>query len=290
MKSSLAALCLSLWGCSTTASEPTPIRSQSVQSQVQIGLPGYQHTVNASRFVLGAATTQRSEFGMDKWIGTNGVFSTRQRSGMTLGIANADSPARKKGPLSLDAATHNAAVKAYFVQNGLPEDQVQRVVEQPVMQMGGLETTSLNPSLNPSLGQFDYYFTTIFRQTTSGVAIEDSLAWARINVDGDVIMESVYWPAVDAAVVAEAEAMTKMMADSTTKLAFLAKLPAELNGVEGRVVIRHTSGAWDGLFAARACYDVKQKNRTLHFDSNGVLMRLPSEFEEAYGPTKSAVK
>ena len=248
-------------------------------------LAAYQHLSSASRFALGGSPVQRTESGMSKLAGSQGVFATVLATGMSLGVSNANSPARARPPLSTDPAVHNAAVRSYFVQAGVPVAQILRVSVQAAMHQAGQEgpaTTSVHPLL-------DFYFSTLFRQTPGGVPIVDSYAWARINADNDVVMESVYWPAISAAVVLEAEALSQALGAPSSRAAYLAKLPQDAAGESGKgsVVIHHTSGAWPNGLAAHAVYDVRAGSRTIHYDSSGVARQLAEELPNAWGPVPS---
>jgi hypothetical protein len=253
---------------------------------VSPALAGYQHAASASHFALGAAPVVRAEQGMSKVVGTFGVFATVTATGMTLGISNANSPARGRPPLSTDGATHNAAVRSYFTQSGLAVSQIAAVTEQAAMQGGGAEGSTNQPPT------FDYYYSTISRQTPSGVAIQDSYAWARINADGEVVMESVFWPEIPASVIAEAEGLRTALGNATSRASFLAKIPQDPGGesARGRVVIRHTSGAWPHSFSAHASYDVHHGNRVVHYTSTGAPLELSEEAKNAWGPIQATVK
>ena len=207
---------------------------------------------------------------------------------MTTASANADAPARQRPVLSRDAALHNIAVRNYFVQAGLPEAQIASVTEQAVMENGGRE----GEPTNPSMAIFDYWFSTVNRQSPSGVPIVDSFAWARLNADGDSVFEAVYWPSLSSTVLAEADALQKLISDPNSKPAYLAKLAADTNAdlEHGRVVIRHTPGVWSGAFAERASFDVPTANKVVHFDISGARFELPSEVEGSVGTVNSSSK
>jgi hypothetical protein len=68
---------------------------------------------------------------MHKMIGDQGVFATRS-TGMVTALTNADSTARKGTPIG-DDASHNDAVRQYFVQAGLPADQIDSVEDREVV-------------------------------------------------------------------------------------------------------------------------------------------------------------
>jgi hypothetical protein len=197
---------------------------------------------------------------------------------MTLAVpnANASSLAVPRYPGTAD--DHNAAVKAYFVGAGLPEAQILAVTPQAGMVAAGSMTTRTG---TPTLA---YYFSTVHRQA-AGVEVVDSFAWARLNANGDVVHESVYWPELPASVLSDATVLANMIGDSTSRAAFTASLPKDLLTTNGSVVVRHTSGEWAGSFAAAACYDVVDDGgRIRHFDRNAVEFQLPHELPGAWGP------
>jgi hypothetical protein len=84
----------------------------------------------------------------------------------------------------------------------------------------------------------------------------DSVAWARINEQGKVVSEWVYWPAIPAKALADARRLEELVA-SSAKTGFLARLPAGLPS--GKLAIRHSSATAEGPFEAFASYDVLEK-------------------------------
>lgn len=286
--------CVLLSACSS----PTPELQQDEAAGTKSGLAAtpaaarlasYRHTASVSRFAVGRTNEYRTEFGMQRVVGSMGVFAINEKTGMTLGIPNATAPTRARPPFSQDAARHNDEVRAYFLKAGLPPSQIARVSEQVAMQGGGRDT---GEEFNPSLAQVDAYFSTVFRQAPNGVPLPDSYAWARINLDGDVVMESVYWPEIPAQVLANAETLRATLEDATKRAAFINKLPhdADSEPAAGQVAIRHTSGSWDGAFEVRASYDVRVGTRIIHYDVNGSRFDLVEEKEGAWGSPQVSAK
>lgn len=268
----LALVSVHVAGCAAAPAEPSP-PAADVASPLLKGdvVPGFQHTAARSRFAIGAAPAMRSELGLEKLVGTDGVISTRPRTGLVVAMPNADSPSRRKGPLQ-GAEPHNAAVRSYFVGAGLPEDQIFGVEIYATMSAAGR-----GDDVDTSRGQLDHYYSVISRQV-NGVRVLDSFAWARMSADGEVVSESVYWPALSKRVVAQAVALREILADESTKQALIAKLPQAVEApAEGHLFIRHTPGEWDGSFAAAASYDVGQNNRILHIRADGAEFQLPHE-------------
>lgn len=218
-----------------------------------------------------------TEFGIHKVVGNNGVFGTRVATGMVLASPNADSPSRFLGPLAGGAAAHDAAVKEYFIGAGLPKEQIASV---RVMAGGLMDGEAKQPA--------DAHFKALYSyldRSVDGIPVVDSFAWARINEEEQVVTESVYWPAIPQAVIDGAKAFASSLADATWATAFHQKAPQN-----GKIVIRHTPGVWDGAFKAAVAYDVTWAGQVLHYDSSGARFKLPSEQEGAWGETPSHTK
>jgi hypothetical protein len=273
-------LFLALVGCSSSPSEPSvdaPREAKSTASGLEAKpvLAGYRHTVGCSHFALGSDRGEKSEFGLQKVIGEYGVFTTNEVTGMTMGLPNGNSPARARRPLSTTGAPHNAAVRDYFLSCGLPAAQIGKVSEQVILRFGGREGIDVDPPK-----ELEAYFSTIFRMSPNGVSVVDSFAWARINADADVVQESVYWPDIPEEIVSEAEAFSVALAAQDAREKFIMLLPQDLReraAANGRVLIRHTSGAWRGSFSAYAVFDVGGIGLPAHFDKNARQVILPEE-------------
>lgn len=285
-------LLLPLAGCSSAPSEPEPspqgVGTAPLVAAAPSALRGYEHSAAASRFVIGTQLEERLESGMRKVVGANGVFAVEARTKMVLAIPDATAPTRARPPMP-DAAAHAAAVRSYFVSAGLPEDQILEVRTQTTMQGGGPET---GEPMNPSMAKLQYYYGCVMRKTPTGIPIPDSFAYARINVDGDVVEEGVYWPDIPANALSDADTVRSTAATPSSRAALSAKVAqlADTEPQNGRAVIRHTSGFWNGSFAALASFDVPRNNRVVHFDSKGAVVDLPSERPGAFGPTPQYTK
>lgn len=263
-------------GC---AAEPAEPLSRSTAGSAVSGAMEFRLTKQASRFQIGSASREVTEFGMHKWVGDNGVFATRLASGMTLGSPNADSPSRYFGALAGGPDAHDKAVKDYFIAAGLPKGQISSV---RVMVSGLLATKIDNPGDVQS--DFSALYSYIER-AVDGVPVVDSFAWASINEEEQVVTESVYWPSIPQAVIDSAKAFASSLADSTWAADFHKKAPPN-----GKLVIRHTPGVWDGTFKAAVAYDVRWANETLHFDATGTKFKMPNEKDGAWGETPSHSK
>ncbi len=126
------------------------------------------------------------------------------------------------------------------------------------------------------------------------VPVVDSVAWARVNEQGQVGGEWVYWPAIPPEVIADARRLKEQLSRDSAKGAFLARLPVNVQA--GQVVIRHSSAIATGPFEAFASYDVVERRlapepatreRSIdtsraasvvrHFDVDGNERTLPHE-------------
>lgn len=271
-----------LAACSTAPAELSPKDERSPTAKVATGLQremeeplqGYAHRLEMSRFVLGESVNTTSDAFVDFTTGSEGRVTIHRRTQMFSAIPSVTSVERRKSALSRDPAIHNSAVKAYFTQSGLPEMQIDKVAAQAGMSGGGREGDPKALELN-----FEYYYTNLSRKSAGGIPLPDSFAWARLNVDGNVVAEGVYWPSVDKGVLLAAEALERKLRDPVTRQRFIAKLSPDLaeHAADGAVVIHHTPGVWNGAFEARAVFDVPYNRRMIHLDSEGQRVELVNE-------------
>jgi hypothetical protein len=250
------------------------------------GIPGYQHGIDRSKFDPGANRSEKNEFGFTKVVGSNGTFGVDLRNGLAAGLPNARSKSGEAEKwYSRTPAEHNAAVLDYFTRGGIRPEQVAAVhATMSLTASGEREQRALTP---PTVAGYQ----SVLHRQADGISVSDSVAWARMNDDGAVIAEWVYWPAIPAAVVADANKMRAMVGNDADKSAFTAHLPPNLPA--GNVVIRHSSAASDGPFEIFASYDVPERIASpsqdaqhqeghgvlvvRHFDVNGRERKLPQE-------------
>lgn len=266
-------LALATGACNQTPSEPEVERSAQSLAAVP-GAIGYAHSAAHSRFALGTSVAYKSEFGIQKTVGPNGVFGVFA-SQMALAVPNADAPTKSRPPLPGGPLAHNDATRLYFVGAGLPAEQIEKVSEYASVIASG--TSFTNPEdVVPTV---DFFYSYISRRVgKSSVPVRDSYAWARINADRDVVAESVYWPELAPSVVAEAEAFAALLADAPARDVLLAKVGGHVRMPEhGTLVVRHTPGEWQGSVVASVSYDVFEGNRVVHFDKTGATFKLPHE-------------
>jgi len=264
--------------CSTADSDVQTGVTGSAVSATGAAVAGYQHHVAKSKFSVGADPLELDEFGMHKVVGASGVFATR-KTGLVTALANAEAPARKRGPIA-SAEAHDRAVRAYFVQAGVPADQIESVQQFEVV---GAPT-------GPE-GKADFHGTVEYRysmlkRSIRGVSVPDSFAWARVNEDGDVVEEQVYWPAIPQSVVDVGLGLSLKLRDASVAEKLEAALPKHRKGAG--LVIHHSPGEWEGPFVAVATYDALQDRESfravIHANEAGAAVTLPYEAESAWGP------
>jgi hypothetical protein len=251
------------------------------------GAPGYLHTAEKSRFFPDAERARLQAVdarGFATYRGADGVLVTDARTGLTFAVpSNSRDKASAAASVSdvvapLSAAEHDRRVLDYFVQAGLPRDQVDHVHANTYLSASG--PTSRATAIQPRV---DGYASIVSRQV-GGFLVVDSTAWARMDADGRVVGEWVYWPAIPAAAIADARRLDQGV-KGQGRVAYLAKLASAQK--EGRVVIRHSSPFSGGDFRAFASYDVTERVGAAdrgrasfyvrHFDADGREFRLPQE-------------
>jgi hypothetical protein len=271
--------------CSLREAPPPPARGP-------IGAPaggaaGYQHGSEGSKFVLGGATSRIAEHGYSKLVGPQGTLAVDLRNGSVFARPRSTADALARAPFGGSPAAHDRFVQDYFAGLGLPRDQVLAIRGMTMLDGSGRSADAVKPKLRLTA----YY--SVVQRTVAGVAVPDSFAWARVNVDGAVVEEGVYWPALPAAAVAGARDMAVVLADPRRRAPLDAQVPA---GSDAAVAIRHTSATTDQPFRAFASYDVVIRpgqvglpspaggrpttagmTYTRHLDASGHDLRLPQE-------------
>lgn len=179
---------------------------------------------------------------------------------------------------------HNQSVLDYFVATGIPKAQVAGANALTLLAAGG-EVVTDRPPQAKVIG-----YQSALRRSVDGVLIAESVAWARITPQGEVLSEGLYWPAIPGRVVAEAKRFREQLQNARAREEFSATLPPSLP--EGHVVIHHSSAMDREKFEAFASYDVmapvhgadypKRWRQPItwvarHFDINGKEIRLSYE-------------
>jgi len=275
---------------SAIAQSPPP----GVISSDDGGAPGYQHSMERSRFVpgpQGAELRRLQEHGFAKVMGPEGTFATDLRNGLVIAV---EAGGANKGEVRaeavkpayvMDPVKHNEQVAAYFGEAGVPRDQIGAVHANTYLSSRG----SMKDE-RPAPVKVDGY-ASILERKIENYWVVDSVAWARMDEQGRVVSEWVYWPAIPARVLADAKRLEELISPGKTE--YLTRLPAGLPA--GKVVIRHSSATEEGPFEAYASYDVldrrefspplSDKSRgdsrvvsvIRHFDVDGAELRLPQE-------------
>jgi hypothetical protein len=188
----------------------------------------------------------------------------------------------------MDPDKHNKQVLDYFTAAGVPKDQIGGVHANTYLSSSGS-----TEDVRPAPPKVDGYASVLDRKIEE-YAVVDSVAWARMNEQGRVVSEWVYWPAIPAKAIADARRLDELVR-TAGKTGFLDRLPAGLPS--GKVVIRHSSATAEGPFEAFASYDVLEKRTSSgtaggktpsppnssvsvfvrHFDVEGVERHLPQE-------------
>lgn len=198
-----------------------------------------------SALVIGEGQTRKSEFGFEKVEGDDGAFVTTSATGMVLAMLDADSPRRARFGWTSGPDDHNRRIRDYFVACGLPSEQIAYISAHATV--GGAAQEGGDP---PQMDLASY--TTSISRAIDGIPVYESYAWGRLNVDGDLVAEGVYWPAIPAAVAADARALQAALADPDVR----ASLDAQIGAARSYgVVIHHRVGTSLGEAFAVASYD-----------------------------------
>ena len=290
-------LALILAGAASTVSAQTPpaglVRAEDG------GAPGYQHGFERSRFAMReqqSPVRRVEENGFAKVVGPAGVFAVDLRNGLALAVQSggankgeATAPEAASAQVqaySLDAGKHNEQVTDYLVSAGIPRDQVGGVHANTYLSASGSTQDE-----RPAAPRIDGY-ASILERKIDKFGVPDSTAWARLDGQGRVISEWVYWPPIPAKALADARRLEELIASKDQ--AYSGRLPSGLP--LGKVVIRHSSATEDGPFEAYASYDVVERREAVipplnkadgdvrvvavtvrHFDLEGNELRLPQE-------------
>ncbi len=262
--------------CASRVAEPTDTTNQAATVASRgsgSSVPGYAHALSKSKFRIGQnVTLELSNSKIQRSRGGLGAFAVDPGNGSAMGVLDATTAT---GPYILDEATHNAAVKAYFISAGIPADQVAGV--HATFISTGSATVSSAPSDAPIVLES---INSILTRAISGIPVIESTAWAKMRAQGDVDMEMVFWPPIDARVVDQALAFAAQLKDATAKATFQKKLPRAVLKEIG-VVIHHTDTNIHTTPTAYVAYDAVIDPETTagvrHFDVNGSPLVLPQE-------------
>jgi len=257
----------------------------------------YEHRLEQSRFNVGAGARDEVEGPYRRVVGHRGAFVVDTVTGATLAVPHA--PAVPKGtPVGSDApqaftvnpAVHSALVQAYLVAAGVPAAEVSGTHVTTTMAGGGPVSDGVQPSRSTLL-----WYTTHLERSLGGIPVEGSFAFAALDSTGKVITEGVYWPAIPASVVRQAQALKHRLDAVDEWQAFLARARAarpEVGEAVGEVKIVHTSAGHHGRFEAKAVYAIvarsaaRGKAQIVRFDDTGAPVWMADELES----TRDSVK
>jgi len=195
------------------------------------GIPGYRHERGGTGMRIGGSPSITKTPGVVKYVGPDAAFIAWD-NGFSMGATNAHSPIFSAGPYSNNGREHNARVVAYF--SSIPAVQVERVRSSAIIgRTGAVSSTSNSPTFLRGYGS-------IISRQVSGVSVHGSYAWATFNKNDDVIAEQVWWPPLPSALYAEIDHFRDKLA--TSRAAFLASLPPDVQDLQGRAGRTHLIG------------------------------------------------
>jgi hypothetical protein len=174
-------------------------------------------------------------------------------------------------------------VMDYFIAAGIPRSQIGSIQATTFLSASGATKDA-----GPPKPKIDGYASVLERVVAGKFSVAESVAWARLDNDGRSITEWVYWPAIPAKTIAEANRLDEM-ATGARKDEYLKRLPAGLR--TGNVVIHHSAAfesiATFDVLEVRGMPDQEAGNMSKkpssgmaivrHFDAAGKERRLPSE-------------
>ena len=294
-----AALLFALSGCASLHVQAPPV-SGPIEPPSG-GIAGYQHGTDRSRFMVGDNPYDVAELGYIKRVGSEGTLAVLASNGSVTGIPNAQSRALQLPPFGMTPQDHDRFVRDYFERSGIPAAQIRAIRTATLLEASGSsdDVSTARPKVTA------YY--SVIERAVEGVPVPDSFAWARVNRDGQVVAEAVYWPALPAGVLAQAQRMSQGSALPRVEQAIKAR-PAETQ-VDHQVTIRHSSAAYDGSFAAHASIDVRVRLEAAaradadsrqaagsggvgaglirHFNDEGAEFQLPQEIPSVGRPART---
>jgi hypothetical protein len=205
------------------ATEPTSVEATGARAQPTAG---YRHQAARSAFPLRGNVVELEESGFRKTIGQDGVFAIDLVNGAAYAVPNANAELARSAPLTRDPAEHNARVREYFRQAGLPDEQIADVHVTTLMRSHG---RAGEPDPEPEF----VGFTTVVSRSIDGIPVPESHAWARLNASGQVVSEAVFWPELPKRVVDEAKALSLLVNDR----AALDRLRSKVGISDGNVTV-----------------------------------------------------
>jgi hypothetical protein len=236
-------------GCATSVRVPDP--PSGVIATAAGGAPGYQHGADRSHFSVGARGHRLVEHGYLKHVGDEGTLAIDQINGSAYGVPNANARPQSLAPFGKSAADHDAFVRDYFTKNGIPADQIGGVKGRTL-----LEATGRSDEKERPIPKVTGYYT-VLERAVDGIPVVDSFAWARVNVEGQIVEEAVYWPAISVEVMSKVKQLLDVRSDVKRRHELGARISADASNA--RLVIRHSAASSHDPFEAFACVDVMVK-------------------------------
>jgi hypothetical protein len=236
----------------------------------------WRHTLAKSRFNTGAVTSiVRDDLHHSKLTtGDQGNYIEGD-TGLAEALPAATARVLSAPPLA-DPVAHRALALAYFQASGLTFDQTD------LAQV--YETTTMSGSGAPGAAQtLVHMYTNVPRMLDKTIRVDDSMAYVGFDAAGEVVSETVYWPAVSDTAVATARQLVTLHADPVRYAAYLAKVVialeahnipaslAEAAAAHGQILLHHTPfTSTDITVTSSASFDVGVHGTTLHFSVDGV--------------------
>lgn len=266
-------IALSVLGCSTPPEEPTATATK--QQPLAPAIAGYRHSIARSKFARGTSLREKSlgaaaivYEGSDgaATVWSNGFFVATPRAGLIGTIP----------PLTESSADHSTRVIRYFVDGGLPVDQMGPTHINTLIESTGTVSGKLAGATEASRKLLAY--TTIIDRSIDGVRVQGSYAWAQFNKNDDVIAERVWWPDLPSTVRDNIASTKAMLANESAKAAYRAKLPSDVLGEEPEIVIHH-SMPLESDFRVFVTLDYAMRGRPspLSFDASGAPVRFEKD-------------
>lgn len=241
-------------------------------------IAGYSHAPEKSRFARGEGEVRLEERSTArKETSSNGVFA-QMLNGFSLGVPDADAQSWNPGPFSSDADAHTERVVSYFLESGLPKEQMGGTTINTWIAQGG-PTTITTPDGQRIAAQvneqrvFLGYVSKLERQV-AGVSVEDSFAWALLNAKSEAVWEEVWWPELRGTLLTDIERFKERTHDSE----WLAGLGQR---GDGHLAIHHATPMGEKWYSV-VTYDVVGGPEVVHFDVDGRRLML-SAWEDAKG-------
>ena len=175
--------------------------------------------------------------------------------------------AARQSPFLGNGEEHNNAVRRFFVEHGLPEDQIGTVTA-----LGG---TTLTASQGSNVGEvIERHYSSAVGRVIDGVSVPESVAVARLDGEGRPVAVTTFWPEIPKRAVVAAKTLAALMKNGrlTGKLG-----QAVRGGSTSQVVLHHTRSYVHEPVKAIVTVDVRDQGFTRSFDASGRTVNLRPE-------------